>query len=241
MSGGVQSRVSIHNGIRPLSALAIGLFLFVIATSAAGQVHGVPPSVTSIQFHVPPFLPNIMPSVTSLGPSGYAYRAGPISPPYGVYPVRRGYGYGRKTGYGYNTRAVIAPYYYPIYDTSAGYDSGGSGPYLYSGPPAEQTLHIVVDLPPGKREALEALDDDAIAPVVPASHVADARPVESTLLVFRDGHQQEVSNYAIMGQTVYVFDEHRQKIAVGDLDVPATVKANDDRGVEFRLPNAKAS
>jgi hypothetical protein len=102
-------------------------------------------------------------------------------------------------------------------------------------------LHIVVDLPPGRRQALESFDDDGIAPRVPATRVADARPVEPTLLVFRDGHQQEVSNYAIMGQTVYVLDEHKQKIAVGDLDVPATVKANDDRGVEFRLPNPRPS
>jgi hypothetical protein len=130
----------------------------------------------------------------------------------------------------------------PAYDTSAGYDSGGGGgPYLYSGAPAEQTLHIVVDLPPDRRNVSASLDDEAILPPAPVSHMADARPVEPTLLVFRDGHSQEVSNYAIMGQTVYIFDEHKQKIAVGDLDVPATVKANDDRGVEFRLPNPRPS
>ena len=39
-----------------------------------------------------------------------------------------------------------------------------------------------------------------------------------------------------MGQTVYVFDAHAQKIALSDLDVSATVKANDDRGVEFHIP-----
>ena len=59
------------------------------------------------------------------------------------------------------------------------------------------------------------------------------------MLIFRDGHRQEVSNYAIMGQTVYVFDAHAQKIALSDLDVSATVKANDDRGVEFHIPTAK--
>ncbi len=87
--------------------------------------------------------------MTSLGPYGYGYRAGPIPAPYGIYPVRRGYGNGRRNSYGYGGygASYVAPYYFPIYDTSAGYDSGGGGPYMYSGPPAEQTLHVVVDLP----------------------------------------------------------------------------------------------
>ena len=39
-----------------------------------------------------------------------------------------------------------------------------------------------------------------------------------------------------MGQTVYVLDDRTQKIPLANLDVPATVKANDDRGMEFRVP-----
>ena len=64
----------------------------------------------------------------------------------------------------------------------------------------------------------------------------EAKPNEPSVLVFRDGHQQEVSNYAIMGQTVYVFDKRTQKVALADLDVPATIKANDERGLEFAVP-----
>src|SRR5208283_3605488 len=160
---------------------------------------------------------------------------------YGPYFGRRGYGY--KNGYGYGGGAWIAPYYYPIFDDSSAYDSGPGGPYLYYGPPADQTLHIVVDTPPARRDAVADDDDDAsTAAVTPKSkRASDAKPVDPTVLVFRDGHQQEVSNYAIMGQTVYVFDHRKQKIALGDLDVPATIKANDDRGVEFQLPNPKQS
>ena len=62
------------------------------------------------------------------------------------------------------------------------------------------------------------------------------KPGDPTVLVFRNGHQQEVTNYAIMGDSLYVFDQARKKIALADLDIPATVKANDDRGVEFNLP-----
>ena len=222
----------------------IGLALVALGSAgpATAQVHGVPPSVTSIQFHVPPFLPNIMPSVTSLGPSPFTNRAGPIPSPFGV--PRSIYGHGiyahaHRNGYGsYGSGGYVFPYFVPFYDTSADYDPG---PYLYSGPPAEQTLHIVVDTPPAPREA-DRDDNDPPAPAaLKPKHEHDASPVDPTVLVFRDGHKLEVTNYAIMGQTLYVFDTRTQKIALSDLDVPATIKANDDRGVEFQLPKPKQS
>lgn len=61
-----------------------------------------------------------------------------------------------------------------------------------------------------------------------------------TLLIFRDGHQKEVGNYAIVGQNLLdLTPQHHAKIPLSDLDVPATVKANDDRGVTFRVPGAQ--
>jgi hypothetical protein len=216
-----------------LLILAICALPFVTAEYAAAQIHGIPPSVTSIPLHFPPFLPNIPPSVTSLGPNGFGH----------TLPVNRPFhgrsGFGNRNAFGFSTGAWIAPYFIPAFDASYGYDPGSGAPYMYSGPPAEQTLHIVVDLPAARRDVAE---DDASAPPPAAprsnrdSDGADAAPVDPTVLVFRDGHQQEVSNYAIMGQTVYVFDNRTQKIALGDLDVAATIKVNDDRGVDFHVP-----
>jgi hypothetical protein len=61
--------------------------------------------------------------------------------------------------------------------------------------------------------------------------------LQPTQLVFRDKRTEEVQNYAIVGQTFWVFGEQRaRKIPLADLDIPATKKANDDRGVEFQLP-----
>jgi Ni,Fe-hydrogenase I large subunit len=63
--------------------------------------------------------------------------------------------------------------------------------------------------------------------------------VPDTVLVFRDQHKQEVQNYAIVGPTLWNFaPQHTQKIPLSDLDLPATTKANDERGVDFRLPGA---
>jgi hypothetical protein len=155
----------------------------------------------------------------------------------------RGYGYSRG-GWAY-----AAPYYYiPLGDYGYGYDYdyvGGGGPDLYSGPPIgpnDPTLHIIAEQPP--TWSYRGARDDTQAEVTPppptvseqTSPVHEAKPLEPTILVFRDGHHQEVTNYAIMGQTVYVLDDRTLKIPLANLDVDATVKANDDRGMEFKVP-----
>ena len=62
-------------------------------------------------------------------------------------------------------------------------------------------------------------------------------PQPPTMLVFKDGRQLEVGNYAIVGATLFdLTPGHPRKIAVADLDLEATRKQNDDRGVIFQLP-----
>lgn len=76
------------------------------------------------------------------------------------------------------------------------------------------------------RSAPPVGDQEENAPIVPAM-----------VLVFRDQHKQEVRNYAIVGQTLWSFAAQRnEKIPLADLDLAATIKANDDRGLTFRLP-----
>jgi hypothetical protein len=118
------------------------------------------------------------------------------------------------------------------------YDVGDAGPYLYSGPSAEPTLHVVVDLPPGAHIAADDREEATAVPLVAPPVVNDERPIDVTVLVFRDGHQQQISNYAIMGETLYVFDTRKQKIGLSDLDLPSTIKVNDERGVDFQVPKA---
>jgi len=72
------------------------------------------------------------------------------------------------------------------------------------------------------------------APREPEEPVA-AQP--STVLVFKDGHRSDVLNYAIVGDTLFDFGAGRtRKILLADLDLPATRKANDERGVDFQIP-----
>jgi hypothetical protein len=71
----------------------------------------------------------------------------------------------------------------------------------------------------------------------PATYADLDPPQPPTSLVFKDGHQVEVANYAIVSQTLYdLTPGHHRKIALADLDLPATEKQNDDRGVTFQLP-----
>jgi hypothetical protein len=84
-------------------------------------------------------------------------------------------------------------------------------------------------------------DQDAYArpPLRPRSSFGEdnASPVPATVLVFRDQHKEEVQNYAIVGPTLWNFaPQHTEKIPLTDLDLTATTKANEDRGVTFRIP-----
>jgi len=56
-----------------------------------------------------------------------------------------------------------------------------------------------------------------------------------TVLVYRDGHRREIANYAIMGNKLYL--SPHGTVALSELDIPATVAANDERGVDFRVPS----
>ena len=66
---------------------------------------------------------------------------------------------------------------------------------------------------------------------------------QPAILVFRDGHKEEVSSYTIMGTVMYTNTNYwtdgswTKKIQIADLDVPATLKLNQDRGVKFDLPS----
>jgi hypothetical protein len=71
----------------------------------------------------------------------------------------------------------------------------------------------------------------------PPSQPSAEDKTATTILVFRDGRRSEIQNYAIVGQTLWVFTEQRaRKLPMSDLDVEATRKFNADRGVDFRFP-----
>lgn len=74
---------------------------------------------------------------------------------------------------------------------------------------------------------------------------AEALPSElpPAVLVFRDGHREEIRKYIIEGATIYIRTNSwstgswTRKIQVVELDVPATLELNQERGAKFSLPS----
>ena len=63
------------------------------------------------------------------------------------------------------------------------------------------------------------------------------------ILIYRDGRTEDVSSYSIIGGTIYTKANYwtegawTRKIQIADLDIPATLQQNRQRGVKFDLPS----
>lgn len=63
------------------------------------------------------------------------------------------------------------------------------------------------------------------------------------VLVFRDGHKEEITKYTIVGTTLCTSSDYwnsgtwTRKIQIAELDVPETLKLNQERGAKFTLPS----
>jgi hypothetical protein len=74
-----------------------------------------------------------------------------------------------------------------------------------------------------------------------AQRAGNAVPAE-TLLIFRDGRSEVTNGYAVIGDALYEQSNYwtsgtwTKKIPIADLDVPATMRANQQRGLTFKLP-----
>ena len=147
-----------------------------------------------------------------------------------VFPGYYGY-YGYPTYYGDSFSST--PDYYPGYDY---YGSSYSAPaYSAQNDVAQQQQDI--DRLEDEVARLQEQRETAQPEAREAPDVQKESPSEPTLLVFRDKHTQEVENYAIVGGTLWIFSEQRAtKLPLSWLDIEATTKANDDRGVNFQVP-----
>jgi hypothetical protein len=224
-----------------IAAFAVAISLFFLPAAGA-QINGAPSSVTSIGFGGHPnSIHGVAPSVTSLGPRGY-------TPGYSPTPQNNGL-FGVNSGQTINGRRHRPPYgqyyYYPggyYVGSPYGYYSDQAADYppddQYNGGPTifdrrgSGTGQAVPPAAPANDPPQNASDDAAPTP-------APSPDQPSTVLIFKDGHQLEVANYAIVGNTLYDLSEgHRRKIALADLDLTATAKQNDDRGIDFQLPSS---
>ena len=210
------------------------------------KINGIPPSVTSFGFGGHPGFFGVPPSVTSIN-FGMVPNAGAFRHPHGTF------GHGSH----HHNPGFVSPFYGGTYYVPYAYPGyvmdpfvSDSGPYTEaaaeeSGVDALQqeinslrtTIHDYGDeLRSARSESKPQYQEPAPRPS--EQPIADE---PKTVLVFKDGHQVTVMNYAIVGSTLYDLSEGRaKKVALAELDLPATVKQNDDHGVEFRLPTTTA-
>ncbi len=110
--------------------------------------------------------------------------------------------------------------------------------------------HWVRITPYGAPQGVGASDQSSLSsPAPPATRrrIQPAQPPISELppavLVFRDGHQEEVEKYTIMGGTIFISTDYwtsgswTRKVQIAELDVPTTLKLNQQRGTNFKLPS----
>ncbi len=241
-----------------VAALVLGAVVFLF-TPAAAQVNGTPASVTSPNFggHFGS-APGVPASVTSLGPNGvqpnrqfFTQPACCINPLFPVNPnpplfQRRHHHQGSFFPGG---GTVYVPY--PVVaepeaaDTAADAnppDDDRGGPTIFDRRGSGQMARpFLDDYPQPSRRAQSDNRAQAEKDSVPPSQAAETPVADQpeTVLIFKDGHQVEVQNYAVVGNMLYdLTPGHHRKIAITDLDLKATEKQNDDLGNTFQLPPA---
>lgn len=243
-----------------LGLLLFSAFLVVFSTAfLQAQIHGVPASVTSLDNnnHTLANPPGVPASVTSLGPQGFT----PFGSPRGCclnFPTNNNRPFftgrhHRDRDNGFLGGAAVAypvyvPYYYPVENGTSADDTAeegsSAGPTIFDRH-SNGRSDLAFENRLGERfDRLEQKVDDAAEPSnkrgddnLAAASPRNAPDLPATVLVYRDGHSVEVKNYAIVGDTLYDYSTgSRRKIALSDLDLSATQKQNDDRGVDFRIP-----
>jgi hypothetical protein len=158
--------------------------------------------------------------------------------PYYGYNCWGGYcGYGGYYGYPYLGGGVDPYWWWDNGDNNSDAGANQAAPYGYDDGLANQMQQQGIP----SRPAPDAGDQEYArsTPPAPLQQQEHTQSPPATVLVFRDQHQEQVQNYAIVGQTLWNFTPGKtQKIPLSDLDLPATQKANDAQGVEFRLPSS---
>lgn len=241
-------RNALRNGFAaPVVFLTLGMFLVSFASAQTVGMHGngisprgVPASVTSFGFGGHPGFHGVPASVTSQG-------FGASNNFRGVPGHGTSFGFGARNGFHerpfeHGRRRIHRPF--AVYSPYGGYaypyylnDEDHSDSAAYA--PADDYRNNDYRGDNGR----QVLDQDYRAGLSRPTEQTSERSPEpvadqpSTLLIFKDGHQQEISNYAIVGSTLYDLSDGRsKKVQLADVDLSATVKENDQRGVEFQVP-----
>jgi len=165
----------------------------------------------------------------------------------------------------------FAPYFYADYDSETGIiDAPGNQTVEQAPPPAtaapvpKPPESVVLELQgdhwvritnygqsqtggqSGQPDREGASNLPFVVPPVTTRQIQEVQPASElppAVLVFRDGHREQIEKYLIMGTTIYTSADYwssgtwTRKVQIVELDVPATIKLNQERGAKFSLPS----
>jgi hypothetical protein len=160
---------------------------------------------------------------------------------------------------GYPVAAPLPPYLPPQYGVPEPYGPDSFGPEMNSrSSPSPQPLMIELQNGRYVRVASTAIDGEATplsanannsSPAVSSQNSPEYRRNEATslapvVLIFKDGHSEQVRDYTIANGTLYAHGDFYtdgywdKRIDLASLDLPQTVQANASRNVNFVLPSS---
>ncbi len=127
----------------------------------------------------------------------------------------------------------------------AGPAEAGPAEYADREPPPAQPLMIELQNGHYVRVNSAAADGEALPlNLTPERTSSPPNELAPVLLVFRDGHSEEVRNYTIADGILYASGDYytdgywNKKIALSTINVPQTLEANAKRNVKFVLPES---
>jgi len=204
---------------------------------------------------------SVSPGMAQVGRTGVSGRfaqariAPRVGPRTGFSRARIGFG---RFNHAFFPGSSFYPYFYPPYYPDYSYEE--YQPIQDQAPPPEVITvqptpaptpaaspveSLVLENQGGQWVRISNLRQPA-APVPPRPDSQKAAPpaqLPPAVLVFCDGHREEVEKYMIKGDFIFTGANYwttgswTRKVAIAALDIPATVKLNEERGAKFSLPS----
>jgi hypothetical protein len=172
------------------------------------------------------------------GPS----RPGPIGPrPFRPAPFGGRWGRSAPQSFSQPQFTFIAPLFFPYlgYPPSPADYEPAQQPAEESAAPETAPDNSLANQVAALTDEVEELRQQQESPESSAEPEAEPQPaVEErsvpAVFVYRDGQQFEARNYAVLGQTLWIYeDDVTRKIPLARLDLDQTRKLNDERGIDF--------
>ncbi len=121
-----------------------------------------------------------------------------------------------------------------------------AGPTEYASNEPSTPQPLVIELQNGRYVRVNSTpsNGEALAPTPAISTPPPPHDLPPALLLFRDGHSEEVRDYTIADGILYARGDYytdgywNKKINLSTINVPQTLEANSKRNVKFVLPNS---